>query len=100
MKTYYLFTQKNAIFSLFGLLAVLTTSCGSYQNSSYYDNDGVYGSERPNIQTENRYSEQNIEQSNKYAQQFRNMQDDYTYFTDVDSYNTQEQVVCSCLQQG
>lgn len=91
MKTYYLHTQKNAIFSLFGLLAVITSSCGSYQNSSYYNNDGVYGSEKSNTQTENKDSEQNTDQSNKYALQFRNMQDDYTYFTDVDNYNTQEQ---------
>ena len=68
----------------------MTTSCGSYQNSSYYDNDGVYGSQRTNTNTENKYSEQNIENSNKYAQQFKSMQDDYTYFTDVDNYNSQE----------
>ena len=74
-----------------GIVAILTTSCGSYQNSSYYDNDGVYGSERPVNQTENKYTEQNIEKSNKYAQQFKNMQDDYTYFTDVDNYNSQTQ---------
>ena len=91
MKTYYLFTQKNAIFSLFGLLAMITSSCGSYQNSSYYDNNGVYDSKKSNTQMENKNSEQNTDQSNKYAQQFRNMRDDYTYFTDVDSYNTQEQ---------
>ena len=48
-----------------GIVAILTTSCGSYQNSSYYDNDGVYGSERPVNQTENKYTEQNIEKSNK-----------------------------------
>ncbi|WP_445718891.1 hypothetical protein [Flavobacterium sp.] len=95
MKTYYPFTRKNALFSIFGLLAILTTSCGSYQNSSYYDNDGVYGSDRPNTQTENKYSEQNLEKSNQYATQFRNMQDDYVYFTDVDNYNstTQDTVV-------
>lgn len=91
MKTYSLFNPKNAKFSLFGLLAVFVTSCGSYQNSSYYDNDGVYGSEKTNTQTENRNSEQNIQQPNKYAQQFKNMQDEYTYFTDVDNYNSQTQ---------
>ncbi len=91
MKTYYLFTQKSAIFSLFGLLAVITISCGSYQNSSYYDNDGVYGSERTSVQSETNNSNQNSEESNRYAQQFRNMQEDYTYFTDVDNYNSQAQ---------
>ncbi|MCL9769830.1 hypothetical protein NAT47_05315 [Flavobacterium sp. HXWNR69] len=91
MKTYYLYTQKNAIFTLFGLLAVITTSCGSYQNSSYYDNDGVYGSERPSNQVENKYSEQNLEKSNKYAQQFKNMQEEYVVFTDVDNYSSNPQ---------
>lgn len=90
MKTYYLFTKKNTIFSLFGLMVIITTSCGSYQNSSYYDNDGVYGSDRPTTQVENKYSEQNLEKSNKYTEQFRTMQEDYTYFTDVDNYQSQE----------
>ena len=91
MKTFYQFNSKEIAYSLMGIVAILTTSCGSYQNSSYYDNDGVYGSERPVNQTENKYTEQNIEKSNKYAQQFKNMQDDYTYFTDVDNYNSQTQ---------
>ena len=91
MKTFYPINSKNIAFSLMGLLAILTTSCGSYQNSSYYDNDGVYGSERPTTQTENKYSEQNLEKSNEYAQQFRAMQEDYSYFTDVDNYNSQKQ---------
>ena len=53
MKTNYIFQSKTLrLLSLFvGGIAV--TSCGSYQNSSYYDNDGVYGSktvtyEQPN----------------------------------------------------
>ena len=65
MKTFYPINSKNIAFSLMGLLAILTPSCGSYQNSSYYDNDGVYGSERPTTQTENKYSEQNLEKSNE-----------------------------------
>ena len=58
MKTYYQINSKNIAFSLIGLVAIFATSCGSYQNSSYYDNDGVYGSyERPREQVENKYSE-------------------------------------------
>jgi len=91
MKTYSSFTRKNALFCIFGLLATLTTSCGSYQNSSYYDNDGVYGSDKANNQRENKYSQQNTEKSNLYANQFRTMQDDYVYFTDVDTYNSTKQ---------
>ena len=92
MKTYYPINLKNCGFFLTGIVAIITTSCGSYQNASYYDNDGVYGSsERSNQQVVNRSSEENVEQSNEYAQKFRAMQDDYTYFTDVDSYQSQVQ---------
>ena len=88
MKTNYSLTLKNITFYLLGLLGFVITSCSSYQNSSYYDNDGVYGSDNYNTQNKNTFSEQNIEKSNKYAQQFRNMQDEYIYFTDVEEYNT------------
>jgi uncharacterized membrane protein YgcG len=89
MKTYYPINLKNCGFFLAGIVAIITTSCGSYQNASYYDNDGVYGSsERTKQQVVNRSSEENVEQSNEYAQKFRAMQDDYTYFTDVDSYQS------------
>ena len=91
MKTFYPINLKNIAFSLMGLIAIFTTSCGSYQNSSYYDNDGVYGSDRPTTEVENKYSEQNLEKSNEYTQQFRDMQEDYSYFTDVDNYNSQAQ---------
>ena len=42
MKTYYISPKSASLYSLIGLLAILMTSCGSYQNSSYYDSDGVY----------------------------------------------------------
>jgi len=89
MKTYYPINLKNCGFFLAGIVAIITTSCGSYQNASYYDNDGVYGSsERSKEQVVNRSSEENVEQSNEYAQKFRAMQDDYNYFTDVNSYQS------------
>ena len=88
MKSYYQFTLKKATFSLLGLLAITATSCGSYQNVSYYDNDGVYGSDNTYIQNENRNNNQNTEQSNRYAQQFRSMRDDFVIFTDVDNYSS------------
>ena len=44
MKTYSYFGKTLSICCLFGgLIAFVVSSCGSYQNSSYYDNDGVYG---------------------------------------------------------
>ena len=79
-------------FSLLGLLSLFIVSCGSYQNTSYYDNDGVYSSaERENTPVENKYSEQNMEKGNEYASQFKNMQNEYDYFTDVENYSSNNQ---------
>lgn len=92
MKTYYPINLKNCGFFLTGIIAIITTSCGSYQNASYYDNDGVYGnSERSQSHTVLNTNEEVSEKSNEYAQKFRAMQDDYTYFTDVDSYQSEAQ---------
>ena len=43
---------------------------------------------RPQENYNNRYSEQNLEQSNKYATQFKSMQNEYDYFTDVENYSS------------
>ena len=91
MKTYYLINSKNIAFYLMGFIAIFTSSCGSYQNSSYYENDGVYGPSEQSTETvKSNYSEQRTEKSNEFAQQFRSMQDDYNYFTDVGNYQSQE----------
>ncbi|MBF02857.1 MAG: hypothetical protein CMP76_06135 [Flavobacterium sp.] len=83
--------RKRHLFSLLGILSVMMlVSCGSYQNTSYYDNDGIYGSnQRYEVSNDNKYSQQNLESSNKYSQQFKSMQDDYTYFTDVEDYSSE-----------
>ena len=44
MKTNYFSAKKLSIYSLFGFFSIMITSCSSYQNSSYYDGDGIYGS--------------------------------------------------------
>ena len=52
MKTITFFSRKATHYSLIGFLSVLITSCGSYQNSSYYDSDGIYGNtakEKPSV---------------------------------------------------
>ncbi|MBA4134855.1 MAG: hypothetical protein C0525_09025 [Flavobacterium sp.] len=77
MKTYYLFSQRLSLFSVLGILTITATSCGSYQNTSYYD-DGIYGSSE-NKQTQ---STTNSE-SNKYKEYFSNTE----IFTDVDNYS-------------
>jgi hypothetical protein len=45
-----IFITKASLYSLIGFLSVLITSCGSYQNSSYYG-DGIYG-DQTNTQDE------------------------------------------------
>ena len=46
MKTNYTFQQKTLRFLSLFVGAITVTACGSYQNSSYYDNDGVYGPDK------------------------------------------------------
>ncbi len=42
MKTYNGLQSKLARLGALSLIMGLMVSCGSYQNTSYYDNDGVY----------------------------------------------------------
>ncbi|WP_281232300.1 hypothetical protein [Flavobacterium gelatinilyticum] len=86
MKTYTTHRQNSSHFYLIGLLSFLLASCGSYQNTSYHDNDGVYGS------STNRYAQTNNNNvNNQYKDYFRSLQDDNQpteIFTDVDSYGS------------
>ncbi len=93
MKTYYLSSRKLSLYSVIGFFGLVVSSCGSYQNSSYYDHDGVYGSERPRGDYNNRYSEQNMAQANNYKEYFSDLQKDANngVFTDVDNYSSQDQ---------
>ena len=89
MKTKYPIHLKKCGFFFIGFVAIITTSCGSYQNVSYYDNDGIYSSSATKKEPVSKSSNQNsTAKSEEYAQQFRAMQDEYTYFTDVDSYQS------------
>jgi hypothetical protein len=88
MKTSTTLRQNSSHFYLIGLLSFLLASCGSYQNTSYQDNDGVYGgSQRTYAQTANNTN-------NQYKDYFRSLQDDNQpteIFTDVDSYGNYAQ---------
>jgi hypothetical protein len=84
MKTNYFSASKLSFYLLFGLLIALSTSCGSYQNVSYYDNDGIYGSSP---------SKQKVaatETPNKYQEYFRSLNEDLKneVITDVNNYGT------------
>jgi hypothetical protein len=63
----------------------LLTACGSYQNSSYYDTDGIYGN------TYSRNIETNTQNNqNQYKEYFGSLRDDNQtpeVFTDIDNYN-------------
>ena len=79
MKTYYFNRKRLSIYALFGFLAIVSSSCGSYQNSSYYDKDGVYGDSQTN---------NNNSQSNKYQEYFSDLNKDAEAFTGIDSYTS------------
>ena len=94
MKTKLPILRKIPMLFALGTLVFVVFSCGSYQNSSYYDNDGVYGNyDRNNDQVTNQYSEENLQNGNIYAEKFKTMQgeyqDQYEYFTDVDNYSSE-----------
>lgn len=86
MKTNTIFSKNKALFTFFGFLSVLLSSCSSYQNSSYYDNDGIYGTAdapRTGKETPNN-------SNNQYKDYFSSLQNDNqptAIFTDVDTYN-------------
>ena len=79
MKTILQFTQKSTRYLVFGGLFFLISSCGSYQNASYYDNDGVYTS-RTQATEDNSKAK-----SNQYQEYFSSLnQDDNEIFVDVE----------------
>ena len=66
MKTtalYYISIKQSIVY----LAAIFITSCGSFQFSSYYSNDGIYSTER-NISSNNNKNVDN----NYYTQYFKN----------------------------
>lgn len=73
------------------IVTINLASCGSFQFSSYYSNDGIYLSEK-RINSEN---QRNID-NNYYTQYFKNIaqsgivnsESESLIFTDVDSYNS------------
>jgi len=79
----------------FLLVAVLVTSCGSYQQASYYEDDGIYSSGNRVVQVEKKSPEairaQQVE-DNIYGEYFGQKADQYgdildnEVFTDIDDY--------------
>jgi hypothetical protein len=98
MKTNYYNSRKLSVYSLFGLVAVIFTSCGSYQNKSYYDRDGIYGGESEKVaQTAANDGQAKVTESNKYTDYFNSLRDDQQdeVFTDVERYSTYNDTTAS-----
>lgn len=86
MKTYYAHLKSLRAWSVFGLVAAMTASCGSYQNTSYYDKDGVYGSAGSDVRKKETASTTANNQG--YKDYFDSKQESSEVFTDVDNYTS------------
>lgn len=81
--------SKNSCFFLLGIFALLLSSCGTYQNTSYYDRDGIYGYSEP--QTRNTSDTPNYSENNQYKDYFGSLQEQPQkdeIFRDVESYSS------------
>ena len=74
MKTNIFYSKKATLYSFIGFLSVLVMSCGSYQNSSYYDSDGIYGNTAKETQTVS---------STQYKNYFSSLQDEIKVVNDT-----------------
>jgi len=91
MKTNVFFPRTVFFFALVGFLSVFIFSCGSFQNSSYYDRDGIYGSGNDTNQPTSQPSNQDSNQATAYANYFGSLQDpeqSTETFTDVERYSS------------
>ncbi|MGB5667690.1 MAG: hypothetical protein WBM53_12645, partial [Maribacter sp.] len=77
---------------LLAIVGILVFSCGSYQQASYYDNDGIY--EEDNVRVVEKAPQQvrQKKENNAYSDYFGQKADEYgeildsEVFTDIDSY--------------
>lgn len=88
---YYLKNNISAIHIL-AITFLTLTSCGTYQQASYGDDDGIYGSKQERRQsTEVVNTDQNSAYQNYFEQKSLEADDRYgDIFTDVDSYSSEE----------
>ena len=89
MKTNTLSKKNTSIYYIVGFLSILMTSCGSYQNSSYYDSDGIYGNTSP--RTVERASQNDRYDRNQYKDYFNSLQKESQsneVFTNIDDYSS------------
>lgn len=73
-------------FLVFGILVATLFSCGSYQNSSYYDSDGIYNQSTNVSRTENNTNTNT--NSENFKRRFAQIQEsNQDLFVDVENYN-------------
>lgn len=77
-------TKSTLFYSIFLGFCMMVVSCGSFKNSTYYDRDGIYGSE----DNENRTSEKNVDKYKEYFSSLREKNEQEQVFTDVESYSS------------
>lgn len=88
MKTNCISFPKFTFNSIIGFLSfLLVTSCGSYQNSSYYDTDGIYGTTEAGMRKRTIAQEAAVTYQN-YFSALQNTKDTTSVFTDVASYSS------------
>lgn len=88
MKTNFIYFPKPSLNYIFGFLSIfiIMTSCGSYQNSSYYDTDGIYSTTDSRIQRRVLPNESATAYQN-YFSSLQDNNDSTAIFTDVDKYS-------------
>jgi hypothetical protein len=100
MKTYNFSTRNSLLKSVIGLLGLTVVSCGTYQNKSYYDNDGIYGAktqEREVVSADN--GNKPVSEANqKYKEYFGSNANNYSMdqsetFTDVENYSSENDTI-------
>ncbi len=90
MKTNYFNIRQISLFAILGILGLAVSSCSSYQNTSSYDNDGIYGSvpHDANGNPVYTYNDGNVQHYNNgnnsgqnmnYKAYFSDLEDDFPY---------------------
>ena len=98
MKKHYF--RNTILISSFIFFLAIVFSCGTYQGSSYYTSDGIYGGTSISENETN-----DLNNSSFYKDVFNNIADDYSstndfqnyVFTDIDNYHSSDQNVDASL---
>ncbi|NJB72579.1 hypothetical protein GGR42_003070 [Saonia flava] len=82
-------------YTLLSFLGFLVASCGSYQQASYYDNDGIYSNRENEVAVESRHNPEiqaQKKEADPYGDYFEQRANEYDeildseVFTDIDGY--------------